>query len=307
MSPDLNIRFVPNAELDKAKWDACIDTAGNGLIYGYSFYLDAMARHWDGLVLDDYEAVMPLTWNKKYGVHYLYQPFLCAQLGLFGRKITVHILDAFLASVPKKFSYWDIYLNHQNVFPLSDFNLYRRNNFVLNLDRSYSELYKGYRENIQRNIRKAQQAGCIAMKEFDAEQVITLALPQMNIHIKETEENIGRFREIYKYLHTKKQALSYGIFSADNELLASCIFFFSHDRAYYILVGNHPNGRTLGASHALVDAFIKDHAGENILLDFEGSDIRNLAFFYSSFGAMEESYAAVRLNKLPWYLKWLKK
>ena len=89
-------------------------------------------------------------------------------------------------------------------------------------------------------------------------------------------------------------------------LEASCVFLFSHKRAYYILVGNHPNGRTLGASHALIDAFIKDHAGQDLSLDFEGSDIRNLAFFYSSFGAQEEKYAAIKLNRLPWWMKWLK-
>jgi hypothetical protein len=72
-------------------------------------------------------------------------------------------------------------------------------------------------------------------------------------------------------------------------------------------VGNHPNGRTLGASHALIDAFIEDHAAQDLLLDFEGSDIRNLAFFYSSFGAVEEKYAAIKLNRLPWWMKWMKR
>lgn len=90
-------------------------------------------------------------------------------------------------------------------------------------------------------------------------------------------------------------------------MIASCVFFFSNNRAYYILVGNHPNGKTIGASHALIDAFIADHAGQNLLLDFEGSDIRNLAFFYSSFGAVQEIYPALKINRLPFYLRWLKK
>jgi len=302
-----NIQFVSHSEINKAKWDACIDKAVNGLIYGYSFYLDKMALNWDGLVLNDYEAVMPLTWNKKYGIHYLHQPFLSAQLGLFGNNITAAMLDAFFMAIPKKFRYWDIYLNHQNVYHLKDFALYRRSNFVLNLDKPYDELYDGYRENIQRNIRKAQQLGCTAKSDFDAEKVIELALEQMRTHSKQSGKNVERFRELYKWLHAQKQATSYGIFSAQNELLASCIFFFSHNRAYYILVGNHPNGRTIGASHALIDAFIKEYAGKKLLLDFEGSDIRNLAFFYSSFGAAEEKYAAIKLNRLPWWMRWLKK
>ena len=123
---------------------------------------------------------------------------------------------------------------------------------------------------------------------------------------RETSENMKHFRELFEYLHTRKMCITYGIVSAKNELLASCVFFFSHKRAYYILVGNHPNGRTLGASHALIDAFIGDHAGSGMILDFEGSDIRNLAFFYSSFGAAHEVYPSLKINRLPFYLRWMK-
>jgi hypothetical protein len=62
----------------------------------------------------------------------------------------------------------------------------------------------------------------------------------------------------------------------------------------------------LGASHLLVDSFIKDHAARNLTLDFEGSDVQTLAFFYSCFGAVEEKYTALKLNRLPWLLKWVK-
>ena len=73
------------------------------------------------------------------------------------------------------------------------------------------------------------------------------------------------------------------------------------------MVGNHPDGKTIGASHALIDAFIKDHADQNLILDFEGSDIRNLAFFYEGFGATNEIYPALKINKLPWYIKLFEK
>ncbi len=180
-----------------------------------------------------------------------------------------------------------------------------RSNYVLDLNNSYAELYKGYRENIKRNIKKATQLGCRVERDFDAGKVIELALQQMESYGKESADNVNRFRKLYKYLHEKKMATTYGI-SLNEELLASCVFFFSHKRAYYILVGNHPNGKTIGASHALIDAFIKDHAGEYMSLDFEGSDIRNLAFFYASFGAKHEVYPAIKINRLPFYLKWLK-
>lgn len=307
MGEKYNIRHLTNREIDKVKWDYRISNSGNGLIYAYSYYLDTMSKNWDALVLNEYEVIMPLTWNKKYSIEYLYQPFLTAQLGVFGNNLTSGIIEAFIKAIPSHFRYWDFYLNHQNVFPLSNFPVYQRSNFVLNLENTYEELFKNYRENIKRNIKKAIQIGCSAEKEFEVEKVIQLAVRQMKDQSKETIDNVDRFRKLYKILHEKGMASTYGIFSAQKELLASAVFFYSHNRAYYILVGNHPNGKTIGASHFLVDTFIKEHAGKNILLDFEGSDIRNLAFFYSSFGAVEEKFAAIRLNKLPFYLKWLKK
>ena len=128
------IQYLTYQQIDNQKWDACIQTAGNGLVYGYSFYLDTMSKNWDGLVLNNYEVVMPLTWNTKYGISYLYQPPFAASLGVFGNNITAAMVNDFLAAIPSKFKYWDIYLNHGNRFSLQDFDLYERMNYVLSLN-----------------------------------------------------------------------------------------------------------------------------------------------------------------------------
>jgi hypothetical protein len=281
-----------------------MDKAPNGLIYGYSFYLDLMTASWDALIMNDYEAVMPLPWKKKLGIAYLYHPFLTAQLGVFGSNLSAGMVERFLGSIPKKFRYWDFSLNHANLFSVRGFQLYERSNYVLDLNRPYEELHRNYRDNIRRNAKKALEYGCYPDKAIDVDAVIGLARE----HAKEVDSSdFSRFKVLYHQLHQKGMAKAYGMFSKQGELIASAAFFFSHRRAYYILVGNHPNGRTMGASHALIDGFIRDHAGKYLLLDFEGSDIRNLAFFYSSFGAREEKYAAIRLNRLPFWARWMKR
>ncbi len=303
MSESSHIRYLQQSQIDKIKWDNCISSAENGLIYGYSFYLDCMSKHWDALVLNDYEAVMPLTWNMKYSIRYLYQPFLTAQLGVFGKSVSRELVNDFIAAIPSSFRYIDIYLNYGNEAK----NTRTRNNYILDLNKSYESLYENYRENIQRNIKKAKQYGCSIKKDVEIENVIDLAILQMRSQNEESKENIERFRKLYQLLKTKNMVTTFGVLSTENKLLASAVFFFSHYRAYYILVGNHPEGKTTGASHALIDAFIKDHAEKNILLDFEGSDIPNLAFFYSSFGATLETYPVLKINRLPFYLRWIKK
>ena len=303
MSSPGTITYLTKTQINRQLWDRCIGEATNGLIYGYSFYLDHVCYNWDALVLNNYEAVMPLPWRKKYGIHYLYQPFLTAQLGLFGNKLTASLLENFLNAVPKKFKLWEFPLNQQNLFALNNYPLYQRVNYVLPLHEPYETLYLNYRENIKRNIKKSFQYGCNVKQEINIDDIIRLAAQHSEERMKSDFEN---FKKLYMLLKQKSLAKSYGVFSKKNELLASAVFTFSHNRAYYILVGNHPNGRTLGASHTLIDAFSKDHVQQNLLLDFEGSDLQNLAFFYSSFGSQEEEYAAIKLNRLPWYIKWMK-
>src|SRR6187431_1007687 len=108
MEAGKHIQYLSHKEIDKTKWDACIEQASNGLIYPYSFYLDSMSKHWDALVLNDYEAVMPLTWNKKYGFYYLYQPAFTASLGVFGKSLTKEVIEDFVSMFPSKFKLVEI-------------------------------------------------------------------------------------------------------------------------------------------------------------------------------------------------------
>jgi hypothetical protein len=301
------IQYLPYHEINKVKWDNCINQSENGLIYASSIYLDSMAHYWDALVLNDYEVVMPLTWNKKYGIHYLYQPFFTACLGVFGANISATLVNDFLLAIPSKFKYWDIYLNAGNRFHLKQFNLYDRVNYVLPLNDSYEKLFAGFRINLKRNIKKAEQLNCEVRKNIAIDEVITLALEQGKEFSPATSEDYNRFTKLYQQLYAQQKATTYGIYLPSGQLVASCALFFSHKRVYYILVGNHPNGKTIGASHALINAFIKDNAGKDLLLDFEGSDISSLAFFYSSFGATAERYVGLKQNNLPKVMQLFKK
>jgi hypothetical protein len=270
-----------------------------------------MAKHWDALVLDDYKAVMPLTWNRKYGIYYLYQPPFTASLGVFGsfaapereKHLTERVIEAFIQAIPKKFKLIEISLNHRNILDSPQGFLIPRTNYILYLDKSYDELYNGYRENHQRNIQKAMQVGCSLKKNIDVQEVIHLSKQQMKDIAPVSNKDYEHFEKLYEFLSRQNKATTYGIIDKQNQLLSSCVFFFSHNRAYYIMAGNHPAGRNTGASHALIDAFVRDHAGNELILDFEGSDIESLALFYSGFGAKQEIYPAIRWNKLPWWLK----
>jgi hypothetical protein len=302
MNTGFDIKQLPNTQIDKTKWDQCIEMAGNGLIYARSYYLDKMAENWDALVMGDYDIVMPLTWKKKFGIRYLYQPFLTAQLGVFGNGLTEKIITRFLQSIPSSYRLVEIFLNESNNtrFPGTT----PRTNFILDLDTNYELIAAGYNENTKRNLKKGQ--GCVIGKNIDEERIISLALQQMKNYGNDEQANVSRFRSLYPILKTKGEVINYGV-TLEAKLLAAAIFLRDQNRSYYILVGNHPDGKNLGASHLLIDGFIRDHAGQTLLLDFEGSDVPGLASFYKGFGAQKTVYPFLKINRLPFFLKWLKK
>ena len=300
------IQYLRRNAIDTGRWNQCIEHADNGLIYASAIYLDHMAGDWDALVWGDYQAVMPLPWRKKWGFHYLYQPPFTASLGVFGKQVTADLVAKFIHAIPARFKLIELDLNYGNVLPASTGLSIVRNNYVLGLQKTYGELYNGYRDNIRRNIKKSQQLQVRYVTGIRVQEVIQLSRSQMQDISNPSQKDYDHFEQLFQQLIQQNKALTAGVYTPDGQLVASCVYFFSNKRAYYILVGNHPNGKTLGASHYLIDRFIHDHAGKDLVLDFEGSDIRNLAFFYSSFGAMVETYPALRINRLPWWMKWLK-
>ncbi|MBP6022182.1 hypothetical protein [Ferruginibacter sp.] len=292
-----SIQYFSYQQIDKKKWDDCILAAGNGLLYACSSYLDSMAVHWDALVLNDYEMVMPLPCRKKMGFNYLFQPSITPALGIFGNRVTPDIVTSFINAIPAKFKLWDLSFNNNNVIGVGKGTIVKRSNYVLALNKSYDQLQKNYSENIHRNIARAIKTGCVLKKDIAFEDIAAICKREFPKFTTVENGLFEKLQAVYK-IH-KADAKSYGVYSPKGDLVASCIFLFFKKRVYYWLVGNTPESKQLGASSLLIDSFIKDHAGKELMLDFEGSDAVSVAEFYKKFGASLEKYTTVYLNKLP--------
>ena len=301
------ISYIRNKDIDKIKWDQCIEDSSSPLIYARFDFLQSISENWDALIMDNYEQVMPITWNRKYTIYYLYQPFFCASLGIFGNNINGRTVKEFLEHIPRRFRFWDIYLNHSNYFYLEDYTFDKRLNFTLDLTNSFETLRKSFSKNHIKNISTAIKSGIKLDREIPLKDIIHLAKRQAKSFSPIRSVHYRRFVKLYQILAAEKNAFTYGAYNKKNELLASAVFLFSFGRAYYILVGNHPKGRNSGASHYLMNEFIKDHSEKKLILDFEGSNIESIARFYKGFGGKEEIYPGLKMNRLPKLLQFLRK
>lgn len=137
------------------------------------------------------------------------------------------------------------------------------------------------------------------------EKVVAISAEQYPMVMK---VEAGAFERVQAFAAAAPELLrTYGVYHPDGRLLACGAFLKFRNRASYWLVGNKPEGRSMGASAFLLHAFISDYAGTDTVLDFEGSDQPGVAAFYRKFGAQHEPYLTLYNNRLSWPLCRLKK
>ena len=292
----MKISYLPQANIDKQKWDHCIDTAANGLIYAYSFYLDAMSKNWDALIVNDYEMVMPLTWNKKYGISYLRQPFFIQQSGIFGNSsFTEDVTKQFIKQALNLFPFAEINLNFANEYNSSGAT---KCNLILPLDNTIAEIEKHFKNDLIKNIKKANKNNLIYRPSEEIKTAIESYKNTYSERFYIPQKAYEDFFQLCLLLKKKKQLLVRKVNSKDEKLLAIAIFLKDKKRVYNIMSTTFPEGRSLEANHFLLYELIKEFSGQNLILDFEGSEIQSINFFYRKFGAIEQPYPFVRINNL---------
>lgn len=298
------IRYLEHKEIDKKKWDECIHSSPNGIIYGLSWYLDVVCPGWNALVSDDYKTVMPLPLRKKFGIAYIFTPYFAQQLGIFGSDIDEKLVTDFFSSIPSDIKLMDIKLNESNRFPAGTKKVKEKKNYTLDISLDYDSIRSGYNRNCKRNLKKAaknelQISDSISEKEF-ARFIEKNLEKQMHDLSKEA---IDLLEEITSSCIAKDMAEIATIRNADGEIYAAGFYLFYKKRMIFSVCASSPEGKKNQAMHLLVDHQIRKYAGRYTILDFSGSEIRGIAYFNSTFGANPQIYQLVHINRLNWVQK----
>jgi len=303
------IRFIASRDIDREKWDRCICQSPFAIAYAYSWYLDRICTNWDALISGDYLYVMPLVSNLKYGIRYIYQPFFTQQLGVFSRLKTDEILvDTFLDAIPDRFRLIDMKLNIGNTTKNTQFNFKENKTYHLSLNSSIDEICTNYNTNTKRNIQKARQNKLSVLNSDDVDRFV--AFTQNNLKAKAPEvKNLhySAFQEIILYALANNLGEINIATDEQSNWLSATFFLNTNQKCIYLAASSSPVGIEKSGMFLLIDNFIRRNAGNNLILDFEGSNIHGIARFYEGFGATPQTYYSVRLNRLPWLARMLRK
>ncbi|MFT3981676.1 MAG: GNAT family N-acetyltransferase [Ferruginibacter sp.] len=302
------VSYTSYPGIDKQKWDALIHRSSNGLIYAHSFYLDSMAETWDALILDDYAAVMPLVYRKKWGIRYLYQPAFTQQLGIFSEAaLTDELISEFLSVMSGQFRFAEIALNYRNFSAYPGIATTTRNNYILKLSQPYAEVYAGFPHSITKNINRAKKFNLQYQKVNEYRHIIALykELYQQKMHGLREDDYI-KFEKLCFRLAADDRLIVREVYYND-ELVAAAILPRDERRIYNVVSCTTTRGRNVEANYFLFNELIREFAGTGTILDFEGSDVKSIGEFYNRFTPENQPYPFISFNSLPTLIKLLKR
>lgn len=301
-----SLSLLASNQIDKSKWDKCIAQSSSSAIYACSLYLDAMADNWQGLIVNDYEAVMPLPWRRKMGIRYLYTPAFVQQSGFFGTCKTA-IIHTIISRIQEFACYGDYMLSKENGLPSLP-NLKHCTNLTLDLSVGYDSIYHNYTKALIRNLKKTATESFIYGADENVEKNIRLyqsKYAERTPHVK--EKDYQHFIQLCLLLTKREQCLIRNVTNNRGTILAVGLLLKDAHRLYNVINVTTDEGRKKGANHYLMDHIIHEFAGNQLYFDFEGSDLPGVKRFYETFGAVNQPYYHWHFNNLPPLARLLKK
>lgn len=299
-------RILNSGAIDPLLWDRCVAADPAAKVYNYYEYLEVFARSWKGAVYGDYAACFPLPGFRNGTLPWLMKPAATQQLQLaVGEGINPG--PELIAGLR------ELILQHYKVIQLAVSPPVElgpvtkiRTNYCLDLSPEYDRLRSGFTKSGLRNIRKAETAGLRLEETGDIDTVIELyqaaygALAQLKDYVYEAFRKLATGQQ---YRHFR--ARTYVVKDDTGAVVFAALLLEDHKALYYVLGAPTEKGRSLRATYYFIGELIRQYAGRVMKLDFEGSDIKNVADFYLSFGPQEEKYHLYRLNRYPQPVKWL--
>ncbi len=277
------------------------------MLYAEYDYLQSLTDNWLGVVVNDYEAIMPVPFRKKWGIKYCYDTPFVQQLGLFGNDDET-LLREVIQTITKHIRYGDLFFNFGNKMPNHLSNVRVAENYVLPLSADYKTIYNGYSQHLQTKLKKTGKTKLTFQINNDVNKAVSLfqslysgRLPQIK------RSDFERLETLAQKFVLSNQCFVAFVFDQKNSVVATALFLKDENRIYNILPSTTAEGRKANAMHFLLDNVIQQYAGSRMIFDFEGSDVPGIKAFYQSFGAVNQPYFYYHFNHLPFPLRLLKR
>lgn len=281
----MQIRFVPREEIEKVKWDSCIHYANHGNLFGYKWYLDNVAKEWDGLVEGDYESVFPLIKKKTGKVSELYTPQLLPKTGLYSiHGLSQARIQAFMRHIPSEYKTQHIAFSRK--LALAENPSWKtQNDYQISLKADYDEIAQSYTEELRQGLDLIHKENYTADAGVTPEQVTDFYFAH-SPHATETQK-YTYLRIIYNLLHRGTGFMT-TMKNEQDQIIAADVLAYSHGKVVSMMPC-YKGEKGKFALWKLLDLILQTHSNKPSVFDFNiqmGSQI-----FPEVFGAKTRPYS----------------
>ncbi|TLX24531.1 hypothetical protein FE904_15650 [Chryseobacterium indologenes] len=285
------IKRLKYHEIDFVKYSQCLENSEQRKYTATKDFLDITSKkQWEVLVYNDYEAVMPVPFIRKYGVKIVHNPKLCQQLGVFSKKDDVHLNEVFLEYLEKNYLISTYQFNDVNQFLRE---IRRKKNFLLYPD-SYEKIYERYSPKRKRKLRGGEEiTDKIATKDVHYKDVKNF----IEIHAigASKEADLHEFIRIFKDLYELNR-LKFSAFYYNNKIINVIATYTDCHMVALLGTFNDKNYVKLSGASILIDKAIKETIETNTF-DFEGGELPNIEEFFRGFRPELRPYGIIENSK----------
>ncbi len=298
------IRFVKHQDIDPIAWNHAIEKALNGSVFASFEMLDALTGNssWHAIIQDDYAAVLPLPYRRKFGISYLYTPFFLPKMGIFAENLVNPDESLmFFNAIPRRYLQIDLLFNKENNISDLPGNQLFLTSHEVDLQTSYNALLAGFSQNTRRNIKSAE-------KHF-------LTIEKNNKLIDEIinlfEQNRGKDRAVHYHpqdylmlgrasevLLQKGQLDVLGVRDASQKLIAGAFMVRDGKRIWFWFSGRDESAFECKPMFFLIHEYLKANCETRVVFDFNGSTNENVARFYRGFGAIPYPIPMIQYSRI---------
>ena len=292
----MKIRLVENNEIDLFKWDSCILNSINGLPYAYSWYLNIVSDNWKAIVMDNYEAVMPLLEDKLFSlVPYIRNDVLVPQLGIFTTKLlTKENKEQFFDILLDKYKWFNIRLNKLSTISFPSIHYQTTERYELDLINTYQRITKNYHSSLQKKLDNAEKNKITVVKGLMPNDLLKLVNDRF---FSVNKSFIMSLRILSSTTLRYRVGQIYGAYTMHNNICSAVLFLKSNKKVIMLVTAFTEEAIASNAIEKTIDYYLKMHAENDLTLVFENIGHKRMFIDYATFGSKKMNYQTIRQKR----------
>ncbi|MBI1306742.1 MAG: hypothetical protein GC181_09020 [Bacteroidetes bacterium] len=300
-------------DIDPEKWDAFVVRSEMGSIYSESWYMQIIAPGWKAIVVSgdgEWEAIMPLSFSRKFGVLYSLQPIFAQYWGIIFRNThdttnriaerNKSVLEEIHKILPESITLFNYNFSPSFRYFLpffwNNYNINPRLNYVLKCANTPDEMLKSYSKRIRNDLQKAKKNGLDCRESEDLNDIAKLCVEQRILHVDQSAVLL----KIWNAVKERKRGFCLKVYDESGNLQCGGLFLIYRNKLIYSTSATAAEFKRTGCTSLMIHSAIMRACKDPGLneFDFEGSMIEPIEHYFRGFNPEPEIYYQIEKNKL---------